>query len=1607
MTTALPVLDDRFRLERRLGEGSQGVAFVARDLRASPGAPLLALKLLPSAAGQDHVELALLDEYRLLATLRHPHLLPVYEVGRVAEGEWAGRLYFTAELLEVAASARTSSAEELLSIAEAASSALGFLHDHGLWHRDVKPENLGRAADGTLRLFDLGLAARAPLAASAAGSLPFAAPELFFGLGDHRSDLYSLGATLVALRTGELPLLPGGRPLWLADAAARRATLTDRLRGLPTGFVNLVDTLLAPDPAARPQAADEVVAAVARLRGETHAERHARRLRRPLLIGRDRELEAARQILLDPGGGILVLGAPAGQGAHRFVQELSLRLHLDALTARRSLDWIAVGASHSSASATLGDGDLARRREAALAWQAARRPGVVLCLWPDAPRELRDLARRGQLRPAAVLLIEDEAAPPAPEGAAALSLPPLDEAAGRQLVEEMLPLDRALLSPQLVQPLLARADGRPAHLVALVRRLYAGLAGAPLSARAVEAALDGETPLPLPPAGAISGALLWLVSLGEQQLRLPRAAELLARPLGEIIEAAAQLRDQQWLAHSEATLRFIAVEWRGRVLPIDEERRLADAIMARLDGSDSPLLRAELTALRGASEGASEQLLAVADSSPAWQRVAARVLAHHDDARLRVRLAAALALASKYDAALALLDAGGDATEEARLLASEIELRLGRNDAALARLAGLEAGRNAERAAALRGRAAFQSGRWREAEAAVIDCRAYAPAVETLALAQIYAGRHVEAEATLDRLSELVATPVARARMHSIRGMVAHLRGRLAEAVREFSAALELARSLADLHSEAVYTANLAAALREQGHFAEALLPTERATELLGAFGRPGELGMALLNRGNLELSLGDPAAAARHAEAALRVAERAGDARLSSLAHNLLGDTAARAGELGAAEERYRQAWRLASSDGERLIVAANLVDTAIAAHQAPLRDEWLRVVEGLPAGSAAERVRRERALLVGALATDPARGRPSPAAQASLAAAIEEVSAEGRLPDALRGQLALTRGWLSLEDASSARLALLAAASTWEKIVKHIPPARLSEASTDPDVEKLRLLQAAAPTAATAPTSAASSVQGTEPGAVERLLEIIKRLNAESRLELLLEFILDAAIELVHAERAFILLDLGDGGGGGLQVAAARNLDRADLISGPAEYSRSIAERAAMQREVIVSLDAIEDRRFESSRSVAALHVRSVLAVPLESRSRLLGCLYLDHRLRTRAFSDRDVALVRGLADHAANAIDKARLQEDERRQREEVVRLNRELADRVSLQDEELSALRREVRQGRQALELRYNYDNLVGRSPAMLELFRLLDRVTDTNLPVVIYGESGTGKELVARAIHHNGSRAKRPFVGESCAAIPDTLLESILFGHVKGAFTGADSERRGLFEVASGGTLFLDEVGEMSPSMQSKLLRVLQQGELRRVGSEKTIRVDVRIVVASNRDLQQLVSAGSFREDLFYRLNVVRVALPALRQRTEDIPLLVDHFLRKVAETGQRPMRKVARAAMDRLITYAWPGNVRELENEVLRAAALGGELISVGDLSPHIAAGSLAADVSASATFDLKERVERLERALLREAMERAGGNQSKAAELLGLSRFGLSKKLKRYRLST
>ena len=388
----------------------------------------------------------------------------------------------------------------------------------------------------------------------------------------------------------------------------------------------------------------------------------------------------------------------------------------------------------------------------------------------------------------------------------------------------------------------------------------------------------------------------------------------------------------------------------------------------------------------------------------------------------------------------------------------------------------------------------------------------------------------------------------------------------------------------------------------------------------------------------------------------------------------------------------------------------------------------------------------------------------------------------------------------------------------------------------------------------------------------------------------------------------------------------------------------------------------------------------IERIALVPMRSKERLVGVLCLDHRSGKREFSEEDTRFLRALAVQAATLIENAQLR----------------------------SKLCDEVESLRWVVDGRHKFSSIVGQSLSMQQLFSTLERVARTPVTVLIEGESGTGKELVARAVHLNGPRKGERFVAQNCAALPEQLLESELFGHMRGAFTGAHRDKQGLFEAADGGTFFLDEIADMPPSLQVKLLRVLQDGQIRRVGATDPIDVDVRIIAATNKCLRDEVQAGRFREDLFYRLNVVRVEMPPLRDRRDDIPLLAQHFLNRATEAAGEPERGFSDRAMELLVNYDWPGNVRELENEIERAVALSdaGATVTTECLSDRIRTVQVAIRPPRPGTrLSLKNMVEDVEKRVILQVLNENRWNKSRTAKALGLSRQGLLKKIARFGL--
>ncbi|MBL8804570.1 MAG: sigma-54-dependent Fis family transcriptional regulator [Planctomycetes bacterium] len=533
----------------------------------------------------------------------------------------------------------------------------------------------------------------------------------------------------------------------------------------------------------------------------------------------------------------------------------------------------------------------------------------------------------------------------------------------------------------------------------------------------------------------------------------------------------------------------------------------------------------------------------------------------------------------------------------------------------------------------------------------------------------------------------------------------------------------------------------------------------------------------------------------------------------------------------------------------------------------------------------------------------------------------------------------------------------------------------------------------------------------------ALARILELNKEMARAPRPELLPDRILDAAIELAGAERGFLIQRAPSGAaraaaeaepeeseavevGQGWAVVAARNVDREHVKKAQRKVSRSVTAKVLESGAPLRSDDAVNDDALSPRQSVNELRLRSVLCVPLRVGDEVRGCLYVDNRFAQGKFDDTTTELLESFADQAALALERVRLLEENARMLHSLEIANAELKAALAEQSKALDSLSEGfVPSG---LELRFTYPQLIGRGRAMTAMLMVLDRVTDGDFPVLLYGESGTGKELIARALHLNGPRRAAPFVGVNCGAIAEGLLESELFGAVKGAYTGAVKDRQGLVEAAGGGVLFLDEIGEMSLSLQAKLLRVLQERKFRRVGGNEELAVDVRVISATHRDLAREVAAGRFREDLYYRLKVVQVEAPPLRERREDIPVLVEHFLAKLHDENRsagRARPTVSRECLERLMAHDWPGNVRELQNELTRMYALGGDTLGP-DLIAHLSKTPRSTPQVGMRSL-VGRKMEDVEAELIRATLEATGGKRGEAARLLGIPRRTFYNRLK------
>jgi transcriptional regulator with GAF, ATPase, and Fis domain/tetratricopeptide (TPR) repeat protein len=1637
----------RYRIEATLGRGGLGTTYRAFDEVTQQ---TVALKLLRR---RDPVSVAALRrEFLALRGLVHPRLARIRDFGmaksaqpsadtshrerRVASG---GVPYLTTDLVAGASLATHAQGREFHAVRQAivdAVEALAFLHGRGLVHGDVKPDNILVSSDGHGTLIDLSCAT-APNETGATGGTPgFLAPEVLAGGASAASrDLFALGATLQALAP---------------NLAAE----------LPRPVRDLASALVSEDPRLRPSSALEVLE---RLGGR--ATELSRAALKSAFVGREDVVAAANEVLdafraerASPR--VLVLCGEDGAGRTRCITECKwlAQAFADAIEcdarrpqAVRALLARAVGEElpkHAPLSVLLDAVErLARRAH----------PTVLLVddahrLAPDDRTLLERLARALPVDGRVLLVVAGRERMDAGAGVVTHVLGPLSEAdVSAWLGDEIKPparralLDATFGMPGAIAELVASAQGGLPS-VSAVRRASRALRDDGRTAAWADA-LGDEAKACLASLVASGGAMaidrargpgevLALLEGGHVveegggiRLRRPRDAGAIGRALGErwllpAHDALAEDAESQLRAALEAPRAED-----GRASTADVADALATVLRHRVRAGRAlrarRLLDAHADVVLAHPHAFQESLEALANASwdPHTGWLLAEVVCRAGEPRAALRQCAA-ALRRRPPSAYAA---------RLRRVAGEAYVRAGdarRARIVLTRACGSTHGEERARAAAALGLALLRRGAYADAEASARGALGEAESDDTrielscnLALAAAYRGDVRAAEQAL-AASRATATGDARVafRRKSAEALVALRSGDASRAAAAYAEAVRIAEDGGLDDRVASSALNGGVAYHQLGDYGRALSAYERGLRMARALAMATTSATLASNLGKLYVDIGQFERASEHATAArdlarsqsLTMIEASSEASLADIAR-LQGDPARARAHLEAAKALVRAA------GARRELVEVALQEVEIDLAEGGVAAAERRIAEihdtlGEPT-NVGEDV-RVRLLSLDALAKLASR-REGAAREviATLEPLCERDAVLSQRPLAARLFSTIADAYAALsaptvESANRAR-----AKELWERILAGLPealheafrrhPARAALFRVAPEERSDHALADGAKVEP--PRGAGRSIENV---LLRRLIEINRRLNSQETAREVLETTMDAAIELASAERGFLIVRGRTGRGPAsaaagdeeseLDVPVARNLDRERIGRSHLKFSKTIALRAMQSAEPIVVADATFDPRFARRESVHAMRLRSVLAVPIRARDEAIGAIYVDNRFRGASFGGFEAECLLALADQAALALTKARLVEELRARADELEAGRRAIEQLAEGQAAEIARLRAELSPKVEAAKERALRVGLVGTSAPMVRVYETILRVAPTDVTVLVTGESGTGKELVARAIHAESGRNASPFVAVNCGALPEALLEAELFGYKRGAFTGASRDYGGLFVAANGGTLFLDELGEMPLSMQVKLLRVLQEREVRPLGSEVSVPVDVRVLCATNRNLREEVEEGRFREDLFYRVSVVDIPLPPLRERLEDVPAIAEAIVaRIVSQTGRArasgPLLGLGRDATRALLRHAWPGNVRELENVLTRAVLMAeGDTIGARDIQFETAAPS--------------ERTGRgykpAEAARMRTTLEAMGWNVAAAARSLGIPRASFYRKLRRYKLS-
>jgi serine/threonine-protein kinase PknK len=1620
---------------RVLSERPSGtwVALALRDSRP------VVVRVDPGGASRER-----LAELALLASVEDPGLAPLVDHGALpgGRGAWLARGWISGQDLTEWVQGKTP--EAIGALVARLGPALEHLHARGFVHADLKAGNVivPDGDDPRPVITDFGLARRGGDAGESApgGTLYALAPEVLLGAGaDARADLFALGVLLHELlvkRRASAREFYGRFPR--EDFFAASGTAPEEL---PEWARDIVAALVTRDPEARPRSAAEVARTLAGRLGLQGLEVATRREPGvPAMLGRELWLEAwwrehSTGELAAPRLDWIVL--VAGEDERKVCERMALHAALDGAAVRRlDLDRELAGVRDP---AQLDRWAQELARDAAGVHLFAALPSGD----PWSERALEALAAALEVAPAR----GDQAACTGGLAVVSRHEPPATAAKSRWRRRSLPPLAEADLA-RFVREHVAGEEGRLAELARLVHASAEGSASRAQRALAAAARsgflIAGDErlrlrPGPLPARLDVGGpAVPAGVERGSRAARLLAALHVLGgrAPLGLAADLAG-LDPSQAAAAAELLAELDALRARSGMVGRELEALGAEPAACELCGRD---------AWREMHRRRARDL--EAEDAPRPSVVAHAFAAGECDAEAAAAECARLRERGSPELALELVDS---LERSARALGLELEgnlaaerafawCALGQGERALAAAAPLQHGGARDRALLLRvrGHVALVRHEHREAlehfaAALELDPEDGGEALLGKARLLYELRRDEELCALCDELERSGRARAVRIRdnLRALEAMARLRLGQVDEARASLEAQLAEARAAGDSAREAATRTNLASVARSAGELDLALEHYAAAVE---AYGRSGLLhglaqaralfGAALRDAGRLREAHGELSAALALRE---RLGDRAGAESVRGmlgLCHAERGHARAALEELGTCAARLREAGR--SRDAALLEARAEEVRARLgstrpsgsseadpAAHLeegdprillARARSAWLFGTPELALARAERAEKLAEGLGLRALAEEGAFLRRALAGNAGRADALgasgavredAEILAQlARVPldaHALAG-LAEELDRRGRDDRAARILLALAARSpgkggTQDRTGPYAARAEALFAAcaaglTDHESAHLRrtLLGIPDPWPEDLTSRTGSDDMETD---VLKLLEINHRLVEQEDLSTLLGAIVEQALEASGAQRGFLVLEQD----GELSVDTALDSRRGGIDAPDVELSGSVLRQALAAMAPVRVSNAADDPLLKGAPSVLALELRSILCVPFQVQPGLRGVLYVDHRLREGAFSERTERVLRLLADQAALAILQVR-------RLEEIRHLNRELNRTVVRKESDLRTARKALAEK----GLPASAGGLVGNSAPMREAHRLIERAAACKLAVLVTGESGTGKELAARAVHELSERAEGAFVSESCAALPASLIEAELFGTRKGAYTGADRDREGLFERAHGGTLFLDEIGELPLELQAKLLRVLETSEVRRVGDSATRTVDFRLVAATNRDLEEEVRANRFRADLYYRLNGITIRMPPIAARVEDIPALVDHFLRlHEAETGQR--REIAPAVLAQLVRRAWPGNVRELFNELARLLVLSEGVVSdpglVGQPGP-IAAGS-----GEGPKLELVKPLAQLEREAIEAALAKAGGDKREAARMLGISRAKVYQRLK------